>query len=258
MMTEPVSIDINADMGEGFGRWALGDDAGLMPYITSANVACGGHAGDPATMRATTALAAEHGVQIGAHVGLPDLLGFGRRRMAFSPDEVRDLCIFQIGALQAFATAAGTAVRHVKPHGALYAMCSSDPALAAAVAEAIREVDPSLLLLLLGDPGVAAARHAGVEAIPEAFPDLAYTPEGQLVIERTKQAWDPDRVAQRAVRLVRDGEIDAQDGSTLHIETPTICLHGDAPNAVQIARTVRAALEDAAIEVRALAASRAR
>jgi 5-oxoprolinase (ATP-hydrolysing) subunit A len=239
------TIDVNADMGEGFGRWSLGDDAGLMPYISSANIACGAHAGDPATMRATCDLAAEHGVQIGAHVALPDLIGFGRRRMAVSPDEVRDLVTFQLGALHAFAAVAGARVRHVKPHGALYAMCSSDEALAAAVAQAMAAVDPSLILLLLGEPGVSAARAAGVEAVAEAFPDLEYTPDGELMIERTKTAWDPDRVAQRAVRLARDGELEAQDGSVLRIDAPTLCVHGDAPNAVEVARTVRGALEDA-------------
>jgi UPF0271 protein len=251
-MSAARTIDLNADMGESFGRWSLGDDAGLMPYVSSANIACGGHAGDPATMRATTALAADHGVQIGAHVGFPDLLGFGRRRMAFSPQEVRDLALFQIGALQAFAVAAGTTVGHVKPHGALYTMVSADPELATAVAEAIREADPSLVLLLLGDPGVSAARAAGVEAVNEAFPDLAYTPEGELVIERTKQAWDPDRVAERALRLARDGELDAQDGSTLRVDAPTLCLHGDAPNAVDVARIVRTRLDDAGFAVRPL------
>jgi 5-oxoprolinase (ATP-hydrolysing) subunit A len=239
------TIDVNADMGESFGRWSLGDDAGLMPHISSANVACGAHAGDPATMRTTCELAAEHGVQIGAHVALPDLLGFGRRRMAISPDEARDLVTFQLGALQAFAALAGARVRHVKPHGALYAMCSSDESLAAAVAQAMAAVDPSLILLLLGEPGVSAARGAGVEAVAEAFPDLEYTPDGELIIERTKTAWNPERVAQRAVRLARDGELEAKDGSVLRIETPTLCVHGDAPNAVDVARTVRSALEDA-------------
>ena len=251
-MNATRAIDVNADMGESFGRWSLGDDAALMPYISSANVACGAHAGDPATMRATTALAAEHGVQVGAHVGLPDLLGFGRRRMAVTPDEVRDLVLFQLGSLQAFAAAAGTTVRHVKPHGALYAMASSDPDLATAVAAAMRAVDPSLVLLLLGDPGVSAARAAGVEAVSEAFPDLEYTPDGQLVIERTKRAWDPGRVAERALRLARDHELEAQDGSTLRIDAPTLCVHGDAPNAVDVARAVRRRLEDAGFELRPL------
>jgi UPF0271 protein len=248
------TIDVNADMGESYGRWSLGDDAGLMPYISSANIACGAHAGDPATMRATCALAAEHGVQIGAHVALPDVLGFGRRRMAVSAAEVGDLVTFQLGAIHAFAVAAGARVRHVKPHGALYAMCSSDEALAAAVARAMAAFDPGLVLMLLGEPGVSAARAEGVEAVSEAFPDLDYTPDGQLMIERTKSAWDPGRVAERAVRLARDGELEAPDGSVLRIQAPTLCVHGDAPNAVDVARTVRGALQDAGFTLAPLGA----
>ena len=248
------TIDVNADMGESYGRWSLGDDAGLMPFISSANIACGAHAGDPGTMRVTCALAAEHGVQIGAHVALPDVLGFGRRRMAVSADEVGDLVTFQLGAIHAFAVAAGASVRHVKPHGALYAMCSSDEALAAAVARAMAAFDPGLVLMLLGEPGVSAARAEGVEAVPEAFPDLEYTPEGELMIERTKSAWDPGRVAERAVRLARDGELEAKDGSVLRIRAPTLCVHGDAPNAVDVARTVRGALEDAGFTLAPLGA----
>lgn len=246
-------IDINVDTGEGFGRWSLGDDAGIMRYVTSASIACGFHAGDPATMRATVALAVEHGVQIGAHVALPDLLGFGRRRMAVSPEEVRDMCTYQIGALTAFATAAGAPVRHVKPHGALYAMCSADPELATAVAEATKAIDPALMLLLLGDPGVAAARAAGVHTVPEAFPDLDYTPDGHLVILRTKPAWDPERVTKRAIRVAREGRIDTQDGGDIEIDAPTLCIHGDAPNAVEVARAVREGLEAAGIAVVPLA-----
>lgn len=248
-----TTIDINVDTGEGFGRWSLGDDAGILRHVTSASIACGFHAGDPATMRATVALAVEHGVQIGAHVALPDLLGFGRRRMAVSPDEVRDMCTYQIGALTAFATAAGAPVRHVKPHGALYAMCSGDPELATAVAEAMKAVDPALMLLLLGDPGVAAGRAAGVQTVPEAFPDLEYTPDGHLIIERTKQAWDPARVTERAIRVAREGRIDTQDGGAIEIDAPTMCVHGDAPNAVEVARAVRAGLEAEGIAVAPLA-----
>jgi 5-oxoprolinase (ATP-hydrolysing) subunit A len=249
------TIDVNADMGESFGRWSLGDDAGLMPYISSANIACGAHAGDPATMRATCDLAAGHGVQIGAHVALPDLLGFGRRRMAISPDEIRDLVTFQLGALQAFAAIAGARVLHVKPHGALYAMCSSDESLAAAVAQAMAAVDGELILMLLGEPGVSAARAEGITAVAEAFPDLEYTPEGELVIERTKRAWEPERVAQRAVRLAREGVLEARDGSVLRIDAPTLCVHGDAPNAVDVARAVRDALDDAGFTLAPLGAA---
>jgi 5-oxoprolinase (ATP-hydrolysing) subunit A len=250
------TIDINVDTGESFGRWRLGDDAAILRHVTSANIACGYHAGDPATMRTTVALAVEHGVQIGAHVSLPDLLGFGRRRMAVSGEEVRDMCTYQIGALMGFAAAAGATVRHVKPHGALYVMCSSDSELATAVAETMKAIDPDLTLLLLGDPGVSAARAAGVHAVPEAFPDLEYTPDGQLIVERTKQAWEPARVAERAVRLAREGRIDTRDDGTLEIDAPTLCVHGDAPNAVEVARAVREALEAAGVAVEPLSRDR--
>jgi 5-oxoprolinase (ATP-hydrolysing) subunit A len=242
-------LDLNVDMGESFGRWRLGEDAAMMPFVSSVNIACGFHAGDPATMRETVGHAVEHGVGIGAHVGLPDLWGFGRRQMAVSPEEVRDYCAFQIGALWAFVTAAGAELRHVKPHGALYAMCSADPALAGAVAQAIAEVRPGLPLLLLNRSTAQAVEDHGVPLVHEAFVDLDYEPDGRLMIERVKKAWDPARVAERAVRLVRDGTIDARDGSRLDVGAPTACIHGDAPNSVEIARTVRERLDAEGIAV---------
>jgi len=245
-------LDINVDMGESFGRWKLGDDEGLMPFITSASIACGYHAGDPTTMRATVRAALEHGVQIGAHVGLPDLLGFGRRRMALAASDLGDLALYQIGALKAFVEAEGGRLAHVKPHGALYAMCSGDPELAGAVAQATAEVDGDLLLLLLSDAVAPAVEQHGVRLVTEAFPDLAYRPDGTLVIEAVKVAWDPDCVAERALRLVRTGTIDTQDGGHVSVQAPTICLHGDAPNATETARTVRRRLEDEGVEVAAL------
>ena len=242
-------LDINVDMGESFGRWRLGDDAAMMPYVSSVSIACGFHAGDPSTMRETVGHAVEHGVSIGAHVGLPDLWGFGRRRMAVSPEEVRDYCTFQIGALWAFVTAAGGGLRHVKPHGALYAMCSGDPALAGAVAEAMAAVAPGLPLMLLDD-GVAEAVEAhGVTLLTEAFPDLDYQPDGTLVIERVKGARDPEQVADRAVRLVREGVVETLDGSLLQVNASTACIHGDAPNSVDIARVVRERLDAEGIVV---------
>lgn len=257
-MTEPARLDLNVDMGESFGRWRLGEDAGMMPFVSSVNIACGFHAGDPATMRETVGHAAHHGVSIGAHVGLPDLWGFGRRQMAVSPDEVRDYCTYQIGALWAFATAAGCELSHVKPHGALYAMCSGDPELAGAVAQAIATVRPGLPLLLLDESVADAVRAHGVTLVPEAFVDLDYQPDGRLVLERVKKAWDPARVAERAVRLVRDGVIDALDGTMLEVSAPTACIHGDAPNSVEIAKAVRQRLDAEGIEVAPLAAVRRR
>jgi 5-oxoprolinase (ATP-hydrolysing) subunit A len=248
-------IDLNVDMGESFGRWQLGDDAAMMPFVSSVSIACGFHAGDPSTMRETVAHAVEHGVSIGAHVGLPDLWGFGRRRMAVSPQEVHDYCTFQIGALRGFVTAAGAELRHVKPHGALYAMCTGDPALAGAVAEAMSRVVPGLPLILL-DASVADAVEAhGVRLVTEAFPDLDYQPDGTLVIERVKAARDPEQVAQRTLRLVREGVIEALDGSLLEVDAPTACIHGDGPNSVEIARTVRERLDANGIEVAPLHAA---
>jgi 5-oxoprolinase (ATP-hydrolysing) subunit A len=251
-MSRRDAIDVNVDMGESFGRWSLGDDAGIMPFVSSASIACGFHAGDPRTMRKTVALAVDHGVHIGAHVALPDLLGFGRRRMAVAPDDLTDYCTFQIGALAAFVRAEGGRLRHVKPHGALYPMCSGDPDLAAAVARSIAEVDPGLLLLLLRDDAAPAVERHGVRLITEAFVDLDYDADGELIIEAVKSARDPEEVADRAVRLVREGKLTKTDGGDLEVDVATFCLHGDAPNAVDVARAVRARLEGEGISIRPL------
>jgi UPF0271 protein len=248
-MNQLSAIDVNVDMGESFGRWTLGDDAALMPYISSANIACGFHAGDPGAMRRTVAAAVEHGLQIGAHVALPDLLGFGRRTMSVSPDDLVDYCTYQIGALAAFAEAEGGKVSHVKPHGALYAMASKDPELAEAVARSVAEVDPNLTLLALRDDVAPRVEKHGVTLVTEAFPDLGYDADGNLIIEGVKQAWDPQRVAERAVRVARERVIDANDGTDIPVNSPTICLHGDAPNAADVVRAVKAALEDAGVAV---------
>jgi UPF0271 protein len=252
-MNPQQAIDINVDMGESFGRWTLGDDAGVMPFISSASIACGFHAGDPRTMRATVALALEHDVQIGAHVALPDLLGFGRRRMAVSPDDLTDYCTYQVGALAAFVRAEGDRLRHVKPHGALYAMCSRDPDLAEAVALSIAEVDPELLLLLMREDVLRGPARHGVRVVGEAFVDLDYDTDGELIIEAVKSARDPEQVAARALRLVRERKLTKIDGSDFHVDVPTFCLHGDAPNAVEVARAVRRRLEAEGIAVRPLA-----
>lgn len=247
-----LELDLNVDMGEGFGRWGLGDDAAVMPYVSSASIACGYHAGDPSTMRSTVAEAVRHGLQIGAHVALPDLLGFGRRRMAVSPEEVRDYCTYQIGALAAFVHAEGGRLGHVKPHGALYVMCSDSAELAGAVAAAIAGIDPGLTLLLLTRDQEDAVASLGVRLVNEAFVDLEYDASGHLVLERTKRAWDPDRVAERALRLVREGRIATAEGADIEVRAPTVCLHGDAPNAVEVARRVRESLEAAGVAVRPL------
>lgn len=246
------TLDVNVDMGESFGRWQLGDDVGIMPFISSASIACGFHAGDPATIRRTVHAAVEHGLQLGAHVALPDLVGFGRRRMAVAATDLRDYVLYQVGAIKAFVQAEGGVLGHVKPHGALYAMCSADPELAGAVAEATTEVDRSLLLLLLTDQTKEAVERHGVRLVTEAFPDLNYNPDGSLIIEGVKQAWDPDRVAARALRVAKQGRIDAIDGSELVVSARSICIHGDSPNAVEVARAVRQRLDDGGVEVLAL------
>ena len=248
------TVDINMDMGESYGRWKLGDDAGVMPWITSANIACGFHAGDPATMRASARLAIDHGVAIGAHVGFPDLLGFGRRHIDVSADEVRDYATFQIGALRAIVGAEGGSLAHVKPHGALYALCSHSDEHAAALSAAIADVDASLPLMLLSRQVAAAVEAHGIQLVTEAFPDLDYDPGGDIVIEPIKQARDPDLVARRALRIVLERRIDTSDGHEIEVDAPTLCLHGDAPNAVATARTVRQALERAGVTVAPLAA----
>jgi 5-oxoprolinase (ATP-hydrolysing) subunit A len=242
-------LDVNVDMGESYGRWQLGDDAAIMPYISSASIACGYHAGDPGTMRRTVRSAIEHGVQIGAHISLPDLLGFGRRRMAISPEELRDYATYQIGALAAFAASEGGSLGHVKPHGSLYAMCVADPELAGAVAQAIADIDRELLLLLLNADVAPAVEAHGVQLVTEAFVDLEYGPDGVMIIEPTKREWDPERVARRALRVALEHRIDATDGTDVQTDAPTVCIHGDGPNAVEIARTVKERLEAAGVAI---------
>jgi 5-oxoprolinase (ATP-hydrolysing) subunit A len=252
-MSARNAIDINVDMGESFGRWSLGDDAALMPHISSASIACGYHAGDPGAMRRTVAAAVEHGLQIGAHVSFPDLLGFGRRQMKVAPEDLTDYCTYQIGALAAFVCAEGGNLAHVKPHGALYAMASSDGELAGAVARSVAEVDDSMLLLLLRAEVEPAVAEHGIRLVTEAFPDLAYEPDGNLVMEAVKEAWNPDEVARRAVRVAVEQKIDARDGTDLAVDVPTVCLHGDAPNAPEVAGAVARALRSAGVSVTPMA-----
>ena len=251
-----TQIDLNSDVGESFGRWTLGDDAALMPLITSANVACGFHAGDASTLRRTCAMAARHAVVVGAQVGYRDLAGFGRRFIDIDPVELIDDVIYQIGALQALATASGTTVRYVKPHGALYNAIVHHREQAAAVVEAVRAVDATLPLL--GLPGSAVlelADAAGLRTVREAFADRAYTPESTLVSRRQPGAvlHDPEQVAARMVRLVTQGVITAVDGNDVTVTADSICVHGDSPGAVDMARQVRGALERAGLTIGAFA-----
>jgi 5-oxoprolinase (ATP-hydrolysing) subunit A len=247
-----MRVDLNADMGESYGRWTLGDDAALMPHLTSANVACGFHGGDPHVMRRTVALAVEHGVGVGAHIGLPDLIGFGRRRMAISPDELGDYVVYQAGALRAFAEAEGVRLQHVKPHGALYTMIVEDPAHAEGLCRAVAALGADVILLMPPELAPPAAA-AGIAFVPEGYVDLDYDARGKLVLERVKQARDPAKTAERAVRLVRDGRVRTIDGGDLELEVRSVCVHGDAPNAPEIAAAIRAAFAGAGLEVAPLA-----
>lgn len=248
-----LSVDINADAGESFGRWALGSDETFLPHVSSVNIACGFHAGDPVTMRKTVQIAKRHGLGVGAHPGLPDLLGFGRRVIAMDADELVDAVLFQIGALSAIAATEGVKLAHVKPHGALYKMLSLDPALSAAVGAAIAKLDARLFVVLLAGAGADAAEAAGARVVREAFVDLDYDADGGLVIERIATPRDPDDVAARAVRLVREKRLRTRAGTDIAVDARTICLHGDRPNSTDVARTVKRALETAGITVAPLA-----
>ncbi|MDH0623302.1 LamB/YcsF family protein [Pseudomonas chengduensis] len=250
------TIDLNSDLGESFGQWHMGDDAAMLDIVTSANVACGFHAGDPAGILRTLKAAAAKGVTIGAHVAYPDLVGFGRRNMDIASDELTADVIYQIGALQALAQAAGTSVRYVKPHGALYNTIAHDTRQALAVIEAICAVDPSLVLVALaGSPLIELARREGLTCIAEAFADRAYTPQGTLVSRREPGAvlHDAEQVAQRMLRLVQTGTVEAIDGSLTRIEADSICVHGDSPGAIQMAREVRQLLEHSGVSLQPFA-----
>lgn len=243
-------MDLNSDLGESYGAWQMGDDAAMLEIVTSANIACGFHAGDPSGILRTVQAAAARGVCIGAHVGYPDRVGFGRRAMQIAPDDLTADVIYQIGALQGLARAAGTSVRYVKPHGALYNAIAHDLAQADAVIAAIRAVDPTLALMALaGSPLVAHARAAGVIVICEAFADRAYQADGQLVSRSKPGAvlHEAEEIAARMLAMARDGSITAITGERITIEAQSICIHGDSPDAVAIARQVAATLRGGGI-----------
>jgi UPF0271 protein len=245
-------IDLNSDLGEGYGAWTMGDDAAMLAVVSSANVACGFHAGDPAGILSTLREAAARGVAVGAHVGYPDRVGFGRRPMDVAPADLEADVIYQIGALQGLARAAGTRVSYVKPHGALYNTIAHDARQAAAVIAGVRAVDPSLVLMgLAGAPVLAQAQAAGLAVMAEAFADRAYQPDGQLVSRRAAGAVlrDPDMVAARMLRLATEGVIEAVDGSSLRLEAGSICVHGDSPGAVAMARQIRETLVQAGVTI---------
>ncbi|OIH96496.1 LamB/YcsF family protein [Curtobacterium sp. MCBA15_001] len=253
-----TTIDLNSDLGEGYGAWTLGDDQAMLDVVSSANIACGAHAGDPVVMLATARAAAARGVAVGAHVAYRDLLGFGRRPVSVTPDELHADVVHQLGAMAAAARVAGTAVTYVKPHGALYNTACADPVQAEAVVRAVAEVDPSLAVLALPDSELLrAAERYGLRPVTEAFADRAYEPDGSLVSRRTPGAvlHDPDQVAARVLRMVTEGVATAVDGSDVPVRAESVCVHGDSPSAVLMAQAIRALLTAQGITVAPFAGS---
>ncbi|UZN51407.1 LamB/YcsF family protein [Cupriavidus cauae] len=251
-----MQIDLNSDLGESFGAWRMGNDAAMLDIVSSANVACGFHAGDPAGILRTLKAAKARGVAVGAHVSYPDLQGFGRRNMDVASEDLIADVLYQISALAGMAATVGTAVRYVKPHGALYNTIASDERQARDVITAICKFNPELALVALaGSPLVGWARDAGLRVIAEAFADRAYTPQGTLVSRREPGAvlHDADEIAQRMLRLVREGTVVAIDGSVARVEAQSICVHGDSAGALEMARAVRDALERDGVKVSAFA-----
>jgi UPF0271 protein len=248
-----TAIDLNSDLGESYGAWRMGDDETMLAIVSSANVACGFHAGDPAGIWKTVKAAADKGVSIGAHVSYPDRVGFGRRDMDVTSGELIADVIYQIGALKGMAAAAGTTVGYVKPHGALYNRIAHDPKQGQAVIDAIKAIDPSLVLMGLANaPILALAQASGLKTVAEAFADRAYTPDGQLVSRREQGAvlHDTQLIAARMLQLARRGTLEAINGSTIKIDAQSICVHGDSPGAVAIAQEIRRAFEADGITVR--------
>ena len=256
-----MEIDLNADVGESFGRWSLGNDGEVMKAITSANIACGFHAGDPGVMRNTVRLARDAGVAIGAHPGFPDLVGFGRRNLAASPREVEDFVLYQIGALAGVAAAEGVRLQHVKPHGALYNMAVRDRVLADAIAGAIAAFDRTLLLFALpGSELLKAGQAAGLTVVAEGFADRAYEPDGSLTPRAHPGAVIHERaeVVSRALRMVRNGIVIATNGREIAMQVRTICTHGDTPGSHDLTQSLREALEQSGVTVRPCGAGAAR
>ena len=247
------TIDINSDLGESYGAWKMGNDEGVMPHITSANVACGFHGGDPATIRKTVKLAVEHGVAVGAHPSLPDLMGFGRRAMKITPQEAYDLVVYQGGAVQAFANAAGVKLAHVKCHGAFYNLAANDDALSEAIARAVRDLGQGTMLYALsGSRMMAAGQRLGVKTVAEVFADRSYQDDGTLTPRTQPGAMIEDEAASvaQACAMVEQGTVKAQSGKLVKVEAGTICLHGDQPGAVSFAVALRAAFKARGISVR--------
>ncbi|MGG3838315.1 5-oxoprolinase subunit PxpA [Paenibacillus thiaminolyticus] len=245
-------IDINCDMGESFGAYRMGTDEEILPFVTSANIACGFHAGDPSVMRKTVAAALTHGAAIGAHPGLPDLAGFGRRNLDITPEEAYDIVVYQVGALSGFVKAAGGNMRHVKPHGALYNMASARRPLADAIARAVYDIDPELILFgLSGSELVRSGQAAGLRTAHEVFADRTYQADGSLTSRREAHALitDTEQAVQQVVRMVREGVVRSVQGHDVAIQADTVCIHGDGTHALAFARSLRERLEEAGIAV---------
>jgi UPF0271 protein len=250
-----VQLDLNCDAGESFGPWPMGDDDQLLPLMTSVNIACGAHAGDPLVMRRTLELAARHNIAAGAHPGYPDLQGFGRRALALPPPEVEVWLLAQLGALAGVARALGVRLRHVKPHGALYNTAADDEALATAIAHAVQTYDPELVLVArAGSLQAKVARAAGLRVAEEAFADRGYDAQGHLLPRGTPGAsiTSASQAARRAIDLVRSGDLEAADGSRLALRPDTLCIHSDTAGASALARAVRSALDEAGVQLRPL------
>jgi len=247
-----VRVDLNGDVGESFGAYRSGQDELLLPFLSSASVACGFHAGDPRVMRTTVALAKEHGVAVGAHPGFPDLVGFGRRNLAASPQEIEDDVMYQIGALAAIAASQGVRLQHVKPHGALYNLAAVHAEIAGAIARATAAVDPALRLFgLSGSELIAAAERHGLRSVSEAFADRAYRADGSLVPRGEAGAviHEAARVVERAVHMAATQTVVAINGTAVPLVVETICVHGDTPGAADLARALRDALRTAGVQV---------
>ncbi len=250
-----MRIDINSDLGESFGAYTIGHDAGLMKSITSANVAAGFHAGDPSVLRETIRLAKANGVAVGAHPGFPDLVGFGRRELNVTPSEAEDLVLYQVAAVVGVAAAEGMRVQHVKPHGALFNMAVRNAELSAAIARAVAAIDRSLILFgLPGSEILNAGRAAGLRVAAEIFADRAYEPDGSLMSRRKPGSviHDANAVVSRAVRMVKERSVTASDGSVVPLDADTICVHGDTPGSDHLAATLRAGFEAAGVTVKAI------
>jgi UPF0271 protein len=246
------TIDINCDMGESYGAWKMGADEEVMPFVSSANIACGFHGGDPATIRQTVRLAVEHGVAIGAHPSLPDLTGFGRRAMQISPQDLYDLVVYQAGAVEAFARAAGATLHHIKCHGALYNMAASDEALSEAMARAVKDLGRDVMLYALSNSKMMqVAKQQGVRVAGEVFADRGYADDGTLAPRAKPGAMieDANVAAERALAMIEKGYVTALSGKPLPVSADTLCLHGDQPGAVSFAKAIRKVFSDHGIAV---------